>query len=431
MAAKIEGKSDNVSQATNRITTSLFVTFGIVVLLGIITILWSADRWRGEALLWMLGYLLTGVLVGFLFSLPRVMSGGQGAPPTGGVASAAGDSPLAGKQFSYQLGINTNLERVSDWLTSGIVALGLIELKQLGPNLAAMADMMVGVNAAQADRSLAVAIVLFSVTGGFLIGFLGTRLVVSPLIRVSDQAATGTMSAALDAVEIGQQEGVATADASGDVKRVAEEAKSIKLESVKDDPTAVARWSRAQLLTGEVNSAIEGFERAVKLTPQSARNRYEYAMSLLRAGKPRSEILNVLEEAAKLAKSDGDLDLREKIYNSLAYSWLYQPAPNGFQRAISATEEYLALSGSTPSGSILVNLACGYGQSAAWLKQYQPADEEAFQEAREKTLDAMKAAIQVRDDWKARFRELLNNPQGDNDLHVFVKDDVFQTLVRQ
>ncbi len=427
---RASGTVDKMPDAFNRITTSLFLSFGIVVLLGIITVLWSADGWRGEALLWMFGYLLAGVLVGFLFSLPRVMSGGQGAPPAGSVAAGVGGSSVAGKPYSYQLGINTNLERVSDWLTSGIVALGLIELKQLGPNLAAMADMMVGSNAPQTNRSLAVAIVLFSVCCGFLVGFLGTRIVLSPLFRQSDQAATGTLPPALDAVEIGQQGGVATADASIEVKRAAEDAKSITLESLNDDPTAVARWSRAQLLTGEVTSAVEGFERAVKLTPQSARNRFEYAMSLLRAGKPRSEMLNVLEEAAKLAKSDGDLDLREKIYNSLSYSWLYQPAPEGFRRAIAAAEEYLAVSGGKPSGSVLVNLACGYGQKAAWLKRSQPQDEEGFQNVRQKTLEAMKAAIQAEPGWKSRFNQLLNVGQEDNDLEVFANDAEFKELVR-
>jgi hypothetical protein len=71
-----------------------------------------------------------GALLGFLFGIPRVLS--RDVTSTSG-AVGNGDSP------SRALGSNTNLERVSDWLTTLLVGVGLSQLHEINDGLTAFA----------------------------------------------------------------------------------------------------------------------------------------------------------------------------------------------------------------------------------------------------------------------------------------------------
>lgn len=62
-----------------------------------------------------------GALLGFLFAIPRVLSKEDDAQKA--AAQPTGDAPKA-----RLLGSNTNLERVSDWLTTMLVGVGLTQL---------------------------------------------------------------------------------------------------------------------------------------------------------------------------------------------------------------------------------------------------------------------------------------------------------------
>jgi hypothetical protein len=136
--------------------------------------------------------LLVGVLLGFLFGIPRASQ------------SAADSQP--GKQVSSNsaLGVNTNLEQISDWLTKILVGVGLIELGQLSNRGAALVSFIAP--ALGGDKSAPAAsmgiLVYFSVAG-FLLGFLGTRLHLGPAFSHADQRLrdiSETSAAALEAL---------------------------------------------------------------------------------------------------------------------------------------------------------------------------------------------------------------------------------------
>lgn len=131
---------------------------------------------------WACAYFGVGVLVGFLFGIPRVVQGqNRAADPAKG---------------NYQQRVNTNLEEISDWLTKIIVGLGLVQLRTVPGHLHRAAQWMARSFVPQLtdDKTLPEAavsfagafIVFFSILG-FLGGYLATRLYLSGAFGRADQ----------------------------------------------------------------------------------------------------------------------------------------------------------------------------------------------------------------------------------------------------
>jgi hypothetical protein len=163
----------------------------------------------GTGLLVELAAALAGGLAGFLFGIPR---------------SIARNDP--GPERRYD--VNTNLEQISDWLTKILVGVGLVQIGQLGAVSAGLfnaiaQDMKIGTTAVGA-------LILYSLTAGFLGSYLVTRTVltrtfsaydrlsvrVDQVEQLTEQLSTRVTKdaqtlAAIDAV-LGGDEGAATED---------------------------------------------------------------------------------------------------------------------------------------------------------------------------------------------------------------------------
>jgi hypothetical protein len=101
---------------------------------------------------------ILGALVGFLFALPKTS---EGERRTG-------------------LSSNTNLDQVSDWLTKILVGLGLVQIGALGGGLGDLSEKIApGLGGAASAETFALALLVYSLIDGFLIGYLGTRIVVT------------------------------------------------------------------------------------------------------------------------------------------------------------------------------------------------------------------------------------------------------------
>jgi hypothetical protein len=129
--------------------------------------------------IWALACMGSGCLVGFLFGIPREDSG-------------PGDVPSSQTQPAhYRQRINANLEQVSDWLTKIIVGLGLVELRMVPTHLMSMAAYMTGPEH-EACQPFAGALIVYFAAGGFLFGYLYTRLYLAGAIfRAVSQMAAG------------------------------------------------------------------------------------------------------------------------------------------------------------------------------------------------------------------------------------------------
>jgi hypothetical protein len=111
---------------------------------------------------------LIGVLLGFIFGIPRALQGQS--------QNQADAGP------TYQ--VNTNLEQISDWLTKIIVGVSLVELgkvPELFKRLGAYLSVCLGELCK--SPSVAVVVVVLFVVLGFLAGYLLTRLYLTGAFR--------------------------------------------------------------------------------------------------------------------------------------------------------------------------------------------------------------------------------------------------------
>jgi len=133
--------------------------------------------------------------------------------------------------------------------------------------------------------------------------------------------------------------------------------------------------------------------------------------------------------AGRLINPEAEPEIQEDAYNSIVYQYLYQPPPDGFQKAIKYATQFLQQN--KPSRpSIYINLASAYGQQYGHLKTRGVAAGE-LQKVRDLALHTVRKAIDLYPDSKIRLRELLHPRPGspDNDLQVFESDKDFTDLL--
>jgi hypothetical protein len=134
------------------------------------------------------GVLVSGVVTGFLFAVPRTLQRGEvnisssrmrGSSTDNGVDQAGADkvSPVR-TQARYT--VNSNLEQISDWLTKIIVGVGLVELYKL-PGLASRLTTFLagGAESIPQGRAFALGLILYFGVLGFMAGYLLTRIYVT------------------------------------------------------------------------------------------------------------------------------------------------------------------------------------------------------------------------------------------------------------
>jgi len=203
------------SKGLQRLQSNMRATCGVlsVILLGGIVV--ACVEFSGHAaaaLLWISACLVIGGITGFLFAIPRVRAPAKRSEGTGSSASREAPEP-SGTERGLGLGINTNLEEISDWLTKILVGLGLVELGR-APEYLQRAGYYIGQGLGDNRQSTAAGMVVFFLGLGFLCGYLLTRMFVGPAFRLADQAtALGVaedVAQALDLAETAKREGAIT-----------------------------------------------------------------------------------------------------------------------------------------------------------------------------------------------------------------------------
>lgn len=191
----------------------------------------------GGALLLMLGALLPGMVVGFLFSIPKTRSRGTAgealavAPPGG----AASPGPAARR---VEFRPNTNIEEISDWLTKIIVGVGLVQFREIAAFVESTGAKSAGVlGAIPGAAAFATSILLGYFFLGFFVGYLNTRLVLSPALEVSenpiDRLPSDAKEAFLRLPETARAEAFANLEAAGaSTATAAERLKSVEATMV-------------------------------------------------------------------------------------------------------------------------------------------------------------------------------------------------------
>ncbi len=144
-----------------------------------------------------LASMICGVFFGFLFGIPRTLTGGTAVAPAGPEASGGDTAEGRGSQpRSAHLGTNTNLEQISDWLTKIMVGVGLTQISRLPHALRVLAGwLQPGLGNAAGARALGVLIVIFFSVCGFLIGYLWTRIHLTKAFRNAERDTLDTLEA--------------------------------------------------------------------------------------------------------------------------------------------------------------------------------------------------------------------------------------------
>lgn len=125
--------------------------------------------------------LLSGFLLGFIFTIPRV-GGSRGKDTT---APAKGSSASSSSTQYDSAPSNDNLVEISDWLTKIILGVGLVELKSIAGNLGNLSYFLaVGLRPINVSilepilvgQTAGLAILIFYFTLGFLLGSVWTMI---------------------------------------------------------------------------------------------------------------------------------------------------------------------------------------------------------------------------------------------------------------
>ncbi|KRB60268.1 hypothetical protein ASE04_24670 [Rhizobium sp. Root708] len=130
-----------------------------------------------------------GGFLGFLFSVPRIMTKDNQVAVVAAPADADPLARLAGKGERL-LSSNTNLERVSEWLTTMLVGVGLTQIGSLDDRFvdfsAFLKDNMPG---SQATTLPAVSpfLLVSGLVAGFIFFYLYTRIYLSPLFQYAEK----------------------------------------------------------------------------------------------------------------------------------------------------------------------------------------------------------------------------------------------------
>jgi hypothetical protein len=139
-----------------------------------------------------------GGFLGFLFSVPRILSkdSPQPVPPVaagnGSTATAAPSAAVAAIRRERLLSSNTNLERISEWLTTMLVGVGLTQIGSIDLAFGQFSDFLeskaqVFTVDGQPDAGVLPAIGPFllvcGLVSGFIFFYLYTRIYLSPLFQ--------------------------------------------------------------------------------------------------------------------------------------------------------------------------------------------------------------------------------------------------------
>ncbi len=377
---------------------------------------------------WSLAWLSGGFLFGFIFGIPKVI-----AATTSATNPALNDPS---QNSSPKLKVNTNLEDISDWLTKVLVGATLTQIVRL-PDAIARAAKFMSFNDATMPYSFNAAILVYYSALGFLSGYILTRMFFARAFALADQGPrlSPEASKTLDNTNVGFGRSASMNSSDPSVRKAALASDAVPItESLSGDQAL--RLAKGATLTGDVARALTASKLAVQKSPDDPQAQLTYAWSLRKLGAGIDVVLPIVEAAAQKLSANSEPAILSSVYASLAYLWLYQPPPTGFENALRVLDEYNKKNGQLDA-DIEINRACAFGQGYSYLKQQQVdplfpiAPQISLDEARKGALVAIQNALNQDPKSAVRLKELLwgsADPQ-DNDLSAFQDDAEFTALL--
>ncbi|MBN2303973.1 MAG: hypothetical protein JXQ72_05825 [Anaerolineae bacterium] len=185
--------TDEAARARRGQSNQLTIALAVVLIMGIALLLLFADsmgntREEARRVFTIMGAasmatLAVGILLGFLFGIPRTPELGE-LPDQ--VQDESGQS-----QPHVRYRPNTNLEQISDWLTKILVGVGLTQITKVPEGFDALAVYLAeglstdtAIN--PAHKVFAAMIIVYALVGGFLLSYLWSRLFLQSALTQAD-----------------------------------------------------------------------------------------------------------------------------------------------------------------------------------------------------------------------------------------------------
>jgi hypothetical protein len=380
------------------------------------------------AFIWSLAWLTAAFLFGFIFGIPKVIAA------TTSTTNPALNDPS--EVPAPKLKVNTNLEDISDWLTKVLVGASLTQIVKIPDAIGRCAQFMSLPSTGEAISFNAGLLVYYSALG-FLSGYILTRMFFARAFALSDQGPTLSPEAAktLDSTNVGFGHTASVAAIDPSVRKAAVASESVPITDSLSGDQAL-RLAKGATLTGDLARALSASKLAVQKSPEDPQAQLTYAWSLRKLGASIEAVLPLVEGAAQKLSSNSDPAILSSVYNSLAFLWLYNPPPAGYQNALRALGEYDAKGGTGDAG-IEINRACAFGQQYSYLQDQKPesamtdAEKDELAKARDGALSAVRKALALDPSSVVRLKQLLwvTADPGDDDLKGFQGDQDFTTIL--
>lgn len=300
---------------------------------------------------------LVGVLLGFLFGVPKTLQG-TATPETG---------------TGYK--VNTSLEEISDWLTKMIIGVGLVELKQIPAALMTLNEYVARTLPAGYEAEPVVgATVVFYGAAGILLGYLSTRLYVSRAFKEADDEITKLKAAAGEANDVLQTSGTPAPDSvpsrhaaparpevANDprVKNLVAEAERTNVEPRDLSASEARSVALAYFVNQRYQEALPYFQRAGADDLTDDALAIQYAIALGESDR-RGETVNrrkAVELLEKMVRQDKGLPAAYKLLGYMLL-WFRDRLDQSIDSSIRYRERVPSDSGAT------FNIACAYAQSS-------------------------------------------------------------------
>lgn len=391
------------------------------------------------------GALAIGAMAGFLFGLPRALTSGEvrelarlnssSADAQDGDGSNAQSSRSAAAARTAQsiaggFGANTNLERISDWLTTIIVGIGLANLQGL-PKAVERFGEKTDAYFAFGGNAFGIGAGFFFVIFGFLMSYISTRTKLMLIFTENerdkqsiDQGALDLAKAIVAAASTSPlpqiQVPVTTTGLQSTATTGGEAGRTVTTTPSNDDALVLTKMSlqdrqtpeqmlavaNASARTGEFTKALVLYQEYMNSMPFDPKVAADYAGVLGMNGEVAGftelkDKLQKLNASSEVAKADANfaLGLRAALQANL-YNGRYEDS-------IRIGEMVIAQPDTKPDAWVHLWLACAYGQRHRALTARQ-ADKAEIDIAKTRAIGEVAKAIEIEHSLRDYIRTLYD-----------------------
>ncbi|MBR0715069.1 M48 family metallopeptidase [Bradyrhizobium liaoningense] len=338
---------------------------------------WDSLRIVALSIVFACASTVCGWLLGLLFGIPRTLSRPQAAPaPTPQPGAAPGQAPAAAAPTSR---VNTNLEDISDWLTKTLVGVGLTQLYFVPHYLWQAAEKInnAGFRWDGSGQLLAIALFLYFALGGFWLGYVGTRTILTKLLDTIDGPSPAVVETTLQEGLKIDTSGRIVGSTNASVKSADAALLAVPMTAL-TTPRQLAAWGTAKARHNDLESATVALQEANRVDPSDP--------------VAKQALATVYVAQMRTAQAD-ELLPDDQISDVALFLALYEDPPEGFRKAIRIGQRLAQQPSAATNGNLHVWLACAYGQQHAYEQAHQ--NPTLADEARKNVVQEVEAALKV------------------------------------